>query len=88
MHHDFTACNQFDIRDQLSQINLPTLIIAGSEDKLTPPKNGRFLAEYIPQAQFKLLEGVGHMMMVEKPGETAEAIGDFLKAEGKNQKAE
>ncbi len=78
LHNDFTACDQFDIRDQLAQINLPTLVIAGSEDKLTPPKNGRFLADNMPQAQFKLLDGAGHMMMVEKPGETAEAVELFL----------
>ena len=78
LHNDFTACDQFDIRDQLAQINLPTLVIAASEDKLTPPKNGRFLADNIPHAQFELLDGAGHMMMVEKPGETTEAVERFL----------
>ena len=78
LHNDFTACDQFDIRDQLAQITVPTLVIAASEDKLTPPKHGRFLADTIPQAQFELLEGAGHMMMVEKPGETADAVKLFL----------
>jgi pimeloyl-ACP methyl ester carboxylesterase len=78
MHNDFTACNQFDIRTQLAQIDLPTLVIAGSADRLTPPPYGRCLADNIPQAQFTLLDGAGHMMMVEKPGETAEAVGLFL----------
>lgn len=88
MHNDFTACNQFDIRDQVSRINTPTLVIAGSDDKLTSSKNGRFLADNIPQAEFKLLNGAGHMMMIEKPGETAEAIEAFLQAANKRQKAE
>jgi pimeloyl-ACP methyl ester carboxylesterase len=78
LHNDFSACDQFDIRDQLTQINLPTLVIAASEDKLTPPKNGCFLADNIPQAQFTQLESAGHMMMVEKPAETAEAVAVFL----------
>lgn len=78
MYNDFSACNQFDIRDQLSEISLPTLVVSAAEDKLTPPKNGRFLADHIPHAQFTLLEGAGHMMMVEKPGETVEAIELFL----------
>jgi pimeloyl-ACP methyl ester carboxylesterase len=78
LHNDFSACNLFDVRDQLSRISLPTLVVAGTEDKLTPPKNGRFLADHIPQAQFTLLEGAGHMMMVEKPGETAAAVALFL----------
>lgn len=78
MVRDFNACDQFDIRDQLAQINVPTLVIAASEDQLTPPKHGRFLADHIPQAQFTLLDGAGHMMMVEKPAETAAAITGFL----------
>lgn len=78
MYQDFSACNQFDIRDQLGQITLPTLVVSGAEDKLTPPKNGRFLADHIPHAQFTLLEDAGHMMMVEKPGEIAAAIELFL----------
>ena len=78
MHNDFSACDQFDIRNQLAQINLPTLVITASEDKLTPPKHGRFLADNIPQAQFVLLDGAGHMMMLEKPGETVEAVVQFL----------
>lgn len=84
MHNDFTACDRFDIRPQLNQINIPTLVIAATDDSLTPPKNGRFLADHIPEAQFVLLDGVGHMMMIEKPGETAEAIEAFLKAAGRN----
>lgn len=86
MHDDFTACNQFDIRSQLAQIKVPTLVIAGSADNLTPPKYGRFLADHVSQAQFELLDGAGHMMMVEKPGEVAEGVENFLKAEVRNYK--
>ncbi|MBE2220176.1 MAG: alpha/beta hydrolase [Anaerolineae bacterium] len=78
LYNDFNACNEFDIRNQIAHITLPTLVVAAAEDKLTPPKNGRFLADTIPQAQFTLLDGAGHMMMVEKPGETAEAVKQFL----------
>jgi pimeloyl-ACP methyl ester carboxylesterase len=88
MHADFCACDQFDIRDQLALINVPVLIISGSADNLTPPKYGCFLADHIPKAQFVQLDGAGHMMMLEKPGETTEAIQAFLKAESRNQKAE
>jgi pimeloyl-ACP methyl ester carboxylesterase len=78
LHGDFVACDRFDIRADLARITLPTLVIAGSEDKMTPPKYGRYLAETIPHAQFHLLEGAGHMMMIEKPGETAAAVERFL----------
>ncbi len=81
MYNDLSACDQFDIRSKLAQIECPTLVIASSEDKLTPAKHGRFLADHIPQAQFILLENAGHIMMLEKPGETAEAVREFLTAE-------
>ena len=80
MHNDLSACDQFDIRSKLAQIECPTLVIASSEDKLTPAKHGRFLADHIPQAQFVLLENAGHMMMLEKPRETIEAVSNFLAA--------
>jgi pimeloyl-ACP methyl ester carboxylesterase len=78
LHGDFVACDRFDVRAELSGVTLPTLVIAGSADKMTPPKYGRYLAGAIPHAQFLLLEGAGHMMMVEKPGETAAAVERFL----------
>jgi pimeloyl-ACP methyl ester carboxylesterase len=82
LQRDFLACDQFDVRAQLAEINAPTLVIAAAEDQLTPPKFGRFLADNLPQAQFVLLENAGHMMMVEKPGETAEAVREFLRGLG------
>jgi pimeloyl-ACP methyl ester carboxylesterase len=78
LYNDFSACDCFDIREQLTQIKIPTLVIAGSEDKMTPPKYGRFLADNIPQAEFKLIDGAGHMMMIEKPGETTAFVQQFL----------
>ncbi len=85
LYQDFKACDQFDIRPRLTNILVPTLVISGTADNLTPAKYGRFLAEQIPQAQFKLLDGAGHMMMVEKPAETAECVTQFL--HGLNTKA-
>ncbi len=79
LYQDFKACDQFDIRSRLANIRLPTLVISGTADNLTPAPYGRFLAEQIPQAEFKLLEGAGHMMMVEKPAETATSITQFLR---------
>ena len=78
IHDDFAACNMFDIAQRLGEIRCPTLILCGTEDMLTPPKYATFLAERIAGAELKLVEGAGHMVMVEKAGEVAEAMSTAL----------
>jgi len=77
---DFTACDRFDVRERIGEITAPTLVITGSEDRMTPPKFGQWLAERIPGARFVLVEGAGHMVMLEKPDEVARAVREWLKA--------
>jgi pimeloyl-ACP methyl ester carboxylesterase len=78
LHGDFVACNTFDVRDQLGKINAPTLVIAGTGDKMAPPKFGRYLAEQIPQATLHMVENGKHMMMLEQAGEVTAVISQFL----------
>jgi len=78
LHGDFTACNRFDMTTKLSNIQLPTLVISGSEDQMTPAKYGRFLADTIPNAQYSCLEGVGHFIMLEQPAQVAALMEQFL----------
>jgi pimeloyl-ACP methyl ester carboxylesterase len=80
LHNDFSACNQFNLTGQLGSINIPTLVISGSEDKMTLAKYGRFLANEIPNAQYHCLAGVGHYIMLEKPAEVAALVEKFLEA--------
>ncbi len=75
---DFRACDAFDARAQLNQIQLPTLVISAGADRLTPEKYGRFLADQIPHSQFLLLPHAAHMMMVEQETAVVAAIGQFL----------
>ena len=78
---DFTACDRFDVMERLGEIEAPTLVVAGSADQLTAAKYARFLAERIADARLVIIEGAGHMMMLERPIETAEAVQDFLNVE-------
>lgn len=75
---DFLACNQFDVRSRLPELTVPTLVISGSADQMTPPKFGRFLADALPQATFALIENGGHMMALEFPALVATQITNFL----------
>lgn len=78
IYNDFTACNAFDIMERLSEIRCPTLVICGNEDKLTPPKYATFLAERIHNAELVLIEGAGHMVIIEKPALVASAMASAL----------
>jgi len=52
----------------------PTLLILGRDDRMTPAKAGRKLAGAISGAQVTEIAGAGHMMMLEKPDETLDAL--------------
>lgn len=82
LHGDFLACNDFDIGEDLPSIHHPTLILCGTEDKMTPPKYAKALHEAIPNSELSLIEGAGHMLMLEKPHEVAEALEAFINGLG------
>jgi pimeloyl-ACP methyl ester carboxylesterase len=61
-----------------SLAGLPTLIVVGSEDILTPPDHSRAMAEAIPGAQLAIISGAGHLPPVEQPTATTESLREFL----------
>ncbi len=77
---DFTACNHFDVMERLGDIQVPTLIVAGSADRLTPIKYARFLSEHIADSDLVTIEDAGHMVTLERPAEVKQALGAFLNA--------
>lgn len=78
-HGDFAACDAFDVMTRLGEIRAPTLVIAGTADRLTPHKYGVYLADHIPNARLLTVEGGGHMMALEQPRVLSEAVSDFIK---------
>lgn len=75
---DFQACDGFDVMDRLGEIEIPTLVVCGTADALTPLKYGRFLGEHISDSRLLIVEGAGHMVMLERPREVGEAVRDFV----------
>jgi len=65
------------LRRRLHHITVPTLVVWGEQDRLIPPSHGRMLAEEIPNAQFQIIQGAGHVVSVEEPEALASAIRDF-----------
>ncbi len=78
MHHDFVACDKFDIMDRLGDMACAALVICGEDDRLTPPKFSRFLVDHMPQATLEIVPGAGHMVMLEKPEEVSKLVGGFM----------
>jgi pimeloyl-ACP methyl ester carboxylesterase len=78
IYGDYIACGTFDTSAHLSAISVPVLIISGTADQITPSAHARQLRDQIPGAQLTEIKDAGHMVMVEKPGETADAVLRFL----------
>jgi len=63
----FTALLDFDNRPILAQIDCPTLVIGGADDRVIPAEIQREMAELIPKAELKLYPGYGHGNDQENP---------------------
>jgi pimeloyl-ACP methyl ester carboxylesterase len=67
-----------DTTNNLKNINLPALVICGSEDKLSPPDVMKSMSDQIPNSVFVLIEEAGHMTPIEKPKKVNAEIKKFL----------
>jgi len=65
--------------DRLHQIQCPTLVIAGTGDKIVPPESSGVLAQYIPGARLVMVEGGSHSFFVEMRGRFNREVLDFLR---------
>ncbi len=71
---DWRACDSFNRMEDVKNIQVPVLIVAGSNDALTPPKYARYLASQIPRNQLYILEGAGHMLVTERVADLVDWI--------------
>lgn len=75
---DFEACDQFDRLTEINRITLPTLIVCGEDDALTPVKYSQYMKDRIPNARLVIIPGAGHSAMLEKPEELNKALRTFV----------
>lgn len=74
------ACRP-DMREKLPQIVVPTLVLCGEQDAISPPEEMRALAAAIPNARFDLVSGAGHMSPMENPDHVNAQLRRFLEQE-------
>lgn len=78
-YNDFCACDRFNVLGLLDRIKTPSLILCGTDDRLTPPAYSKYLHEHITDSSLVLVQDAGHMVMVEKPQEVNKAIESFVR---------
>jgi len=75
---DLSACNEFDVMEKLGEIAVPTWIIVGEDDRLTPAKYSSHLNSRIKGSRLVMVPAAGHLVMMEKPGEFNSHLREFL----------
>jgi 3-oxoadipate enol-lactonase len=72
------AAYGFDVSARLSAVQIPTLVMYGDEDALTPPPIVRYVADCLPRPELVCVAGAGHMIPIEQPEAFESHLGAFL----------
>ena len=73
-----TELASFDERARIASLRPPALIVQAMDDEVVDASHGRILRQSIPRARIRILAQTGHMVPVERPEETAQAIREFV----------
>ena len=82
LYGDFLACDRFDRMASVHEISVPILAICGSQDTFTPAKYSQYLADQVTGARLEVIDGAGHMVMLERPLEYNQRLEGFFQATG------
>jgi pimeloyl-ACP methyl ester carboxylesterase len=72
-----TALLRLDLTAGLPNVRLPTLVLVGTADALTPPRDSQRIADLVPGARLVEYPGAGHMLMYERTDEVDALIMEF-----------
>ncbi|MAZ59944.1 MAG: hypothetical protein CL753_05760, partial [Chloroflexi bacterium] len=76
--NDLLCCDKFDVLSEISRINLPTEIIAGSMDQLTPVRFADYLATSILNSEKYVVQGGDHFLQLQHHKEVNDRIEKFV----------
>lgn len=79
LYGDFLAVANFDARDRVESLQIPTLILCGRHDRMTPPSLSEMLHTRIAGSRLHLIEDAGHNVLLEQPLTVAAHLDCFLK---------
>jgi len=76
---DFRLCDEFNIMDSVNKISIPSLILVGSHDQMTPLKYSQYMLDEIKGAQMEVIEAAGHSLMLEQSEEFNKRILQWMR---------
>lgn len=75
---DYLVCDRFDLMGRVREVRVPTLVLGGTDDVVTPPKYAEYLQANIPGAEREMIPDAGHASYFEQPEAVAKALSGFL----------
>lgn len=75
---DWRAADRFDRMADIADIRVPALIVVGTTDAFTPPKYAQHLAANIPENELLVIQGAGHMFVMERAAQVSQAVDSFV----------
>jgi pimeloyl-ACP methyl ester carboxylesterase len=78
LHADLLAAGAFDSTPWIATVNIPALVLWGSADFITPRELPEALSAALPNASFQVIEGAGHVLMVEAVEAFNTAVAEFM----------
>ncbi len=78
--NDYTACDRFDVRDRLTEITMPVLIIHGEQDRMIRVSEAEQLAASLPRATLHVFPEAGHMVHMEHADAVSALIQTWIKS--------
>lgn len=87
-YRDWSACNNFDIMSRLNEIHLPTLIICGADDPMTPIKYSQYMHDRIAGSTLRIIPHASHDVMREQAEAVNQAIAEWLRRRNTAPKGE
>jgi len=79
LHNDLVACDQYETAAEAAQkVKCKATLILGKLDMMAPPRNAKALQDNLADCETILIDACGHTMMIEKPGETLDAMKRVL----------
>lgn len=77
----YLLCTQMDLRAGLPSIDVPTVVLSGGRDSVTPARRGRTIADLVPGARFELFPDAGHLLLLEEVDAVVDAVRRLAGAE-------
>ncbi len=78
VYGDLKACDEFDVMERVNEIRIPSWIIVGKDDRLTPPKYAEFLHKEIKDSTLHVVENAGHLVSLEAPATFNTLLREFI----------